>query len=303
MDPVTMMLLAQAIPAGLQLAKSYSQSKQAKELGKMERPQYEIPEAVQQQVNQARYLAGMRELPGQNVMEAKLGQNTAKGISQLQGASANSADLASNIARIYGAQNEGIQNIGLKAGQNWLGQQGQLSNALRMLGQYQQQQWDYNQKQPYEEAKAAEAALREASYRNLAAASTGIASGISGAANMRYQDDRFNKWLAAGVSNNNSNNQNNTVVNNAPSYADYLPKATQYTTVPEIKLPSRGYNFYGEQVNYAPTPGPFDYTTESEINLPTREYYSNGVVPIRNDFYGTQAMGKSWDPIRKRFNK
>jgi hypothetical protein len=195
MDPVTMMLLAQAIPTGLQLAKSYSQSQQAKELEKVGRPKYEIPEAVEQQVNQARYLAGMRELPGQNLMEAKLGQNTAKGISQLQNASANSADLASNIARIYGAQNEGVQNIGLKAGQNWLGQQGQLSNALRMLGQYQQQQWDYNQKQPYEEAKAAEAALREASYRNLAAASTGIASGISGAANLQYQDDRFNKMM------------------------------------------------------------------------------------------------------------
>lgn len=197
MDPVTMMLLAQAIPTALELTKAYSQSKQAKELEKVGRPQYEIPEAVQQQVNQARYLASMRELPGQNLMEAKLGQTTAKGINQMQNAAANPADLASNIAKLYGAQNEATQNIGIKAGQNWLNQQGQLSNALRMLGQYQQQQWDYNKKQPYEEAKAAEAALREASYRNLAAASTNIASGISGAANMQYQSDNLDKTLAA----------------------------------------------------------------------------------------------------------
>jgi len=289
-----MMLLAQAIPAGIQLAKSYKQSQQAKELEKVGRPKYEIPEAVQQQVNQARYLAGMRELPGQNLMEAKLGQNTAKGISQLQNASANSADLASNIARLYGAQNEGVQNIGLKAGQNWLGQQGQLSNALRMLGQYQNQQWDYNQKQPYEEAKAAEAALREASFRNLAAASTGIASGISGAANMQYQDDRFNKLLAAGAYNQYPSYTTNTTTNTSSN-------PLQYTTAPEVNLPSRGYDFYGQQNKYAPTPGPFDYTTDLEISFPKRGYYSDGVTPIRNDFYGMQATGKSWDPIAKRF--
>jgi len=261
MDPVTMMLLAQAIPAGIQLAKSYKQSQQAKELEKMGRPQYEIPEAVQQQVNQARYLASMRELPGQNLMEAKLGQNTAKGIAQMQNASANSADLASNIAKLYGAQNEGVQNIGLKAGQNWLGQQGQLSNALRMMGQYQQQQWDYNKRQPYDEAKAAEAALREASYRNLAAASTGIASGISGAANMQYQQENLDKILAAqNTYPNYTTNTNYTRQDQTPGYVKYLPKATEYTTAPEMNLPKPKY-----------------------------------------DFYGFQAEQKSWDPITKTF--
>jgi len=293
-----MMLLAQAVPTALNASKAYSQSRQAKELAKTERPKYEIPEAVQQQVNQARYLAGMRELPGQNVMEAKLGQNTAKGISQLQGASANSADLASNIARLYGAQNEGVQNIGLKAGQNWLGQQGQLSNALRMLGQYQDKKWDYNQKQPYEEAKAAESALREASFRNLAAASTNIASGISGAANLRWQDQRLDKMLAAGIQ------FPNTTAPSVPAIATnaYTPTINpfQYTTAQQIQLPPRNYDFYGEQNQYAQTPGPFEYSANPEIKFPPREYYSNG-VPIRNDFYGTQAMGKSWDPIAKRF--
>lgn len=247
MDPVTMMLLAQAIPAGLQLAKSYKQSQQAKELEKMGRPQYEIPEAVQQQVNQARYLASMRELPGQNLMEAKLGQTTAKGIAQMQNAAANPADLASNIARLYGAQNEGIQNIGLKAGQNWLGQQGQLSNALRMMGQYQDKKWDYNQKQPYEEAKAAEAALREASYRNLAAASTGIASGISGAANMQYQQENLDKILAA--------------QNTYPTYG-----TTAEATVIEpgyTDLRSQGYQGFPYQNPYAsPSPKRYIYSQD-----------------------------------------
>lgn len=159
-----------ALPAIISLAKANAQRKQIKELENIERPKFEIPEAVLEQVNQARYLGGMRELPGQNLMEAKLSQNTAKGIAQMQNAAANSADLASNIARLYGAQNEGIQNIGLKAGQNWLAQQGQLSNALGNLGQWQNKQFEFNEVMPYEDAKAAESALREASYRNLSSA-------------------------------------------------------------------------------------------------------------------------------------
>lgn len=156
-----------ALPAIISLAKANAQRKQIKELGNIERPKFEIPEAVLEQVNQARYLGSMRELPGQNLMEAKLGQNTAKGIAQMQNAAANSADLASNIARLYGAQNEGIQNIGLKAGQNWLAQQGQLSNALGALSQWQNKQFEFDKVMPYDDATAGVSALKEASYRNF----------------------------------------------------------------------------------------------------------------------------------------
>lgn len=163
-------ILSTALPTALSLAKAYSQYKQMKEFENVERPKFEIPEAVKQQVNQAKYLGSMRELPGQNLMEAKLGQNTAKGIAQMQNAAANSADLASNIARLYGAQNEGIQNIGLKAGQNWLAQQGQLNNALGTLSQWQNKQFEFDKVMPYDDAKAAESAFRESSYRNLSSA-------------------------------------------------------------------------------------------------------------------------------------
>lgn len=165
-----------ALPAILSLAKANAQRKQMREFENVEMPKFQIPEAIQQQVNQSRYLASMRELPGQNLMEAKLGQNTAKGISQLQNVAANPADLAANVARLYNAQNEGIQNIGIKAGQNWLGQQAQLSNSLNNLGQWQQKQFEFNEVAPYDYAKSAEAALREASYRNLSSAVRDVAS-------------------------------------------------------------------------------------------------------------------------------
>jgi hypothetical protein len=197
MDPITMMLLSQLLPTGINLAKSAIQGKQASELAKVQRPQYNIPQGVLDAVNQSKYLASMRELPGQNLMEARLGENTAKGIAEMRNVAANPADLASNVAKMYGAQTQGLQDIGIQAGQNWLGQQGQLSQMLQNLGQYQEKAWDYNQNQPYQQAKAAESALREGAFRNLTAAGTNIASGLSGAANLNYQQQALDKTLAS----------------------------------------------------------------------------------------------------------
>lgn len=189
------MLAAQAIPTAINLAQAIGQKKKANEFAKTERPQYEIPKGVLDAVNQSKYLAGMRELPGQNLMEAKLGQNTAKGIAEMKNVAANPSDLASNVARMYGAQNDAMNNIGIQAGQNWLGQQGQLNQSLNRLGQYQQQQWDYNQNQPYQNAMAASSALREGAFRNTIAAGTNIASGISGGLNMQNQQNMLDKYL------------------------------------------------------------------------------------------------------------
>lgn len=186
------MLAAQAIPTAIDLGKSVTQGVKAGKLSKIQRPTYEIPEAVKAALNQSKYLASMRELPGQNVMEARLGENTSRAISQVQNAAANPADLAATIAKIYGAQNQGIQDIGIQAGQNWMNNQNQLNQMLQTYGTYENQAFDYNQNQPYQAAKAAEAALREAAFRNLSSAGTNLASGMSGYANLALEAKKNN---------------------------------------------------------------------------------------------------------------
>jgi len=191
------MLAAQAVPTAINLAQAISQKKKGSEFSNAQRPQYNIPQGVLDQVNQAKYLAGMRELPGQNLMEGRLGQNTAKGIAEMKNVAANPADLASNVARMYGAQNDAMNNIGIQAGQNWLGQQGRLGQALGNLGQYQDKQWDYNTNQPYQNSMAAASALKEAAFRNAMAGGMNIASGVSGALNMQNQQNMLDKYLGA----------------------------------------------------------------------------------------------------------
>jgi hypothetical protein len=196
MDPITMMLLAQLIPAGLNLGKAAVQKHQANQFAKVERPKYNIPQGVLDAVNQSKYLASMRELPGQNIMEGRLGQNTAKGIAEMRNVAANPADLASNVAKLYASQNQGLQDIGMKAGQNWLGQQGQLNQALSRLGNYQDRQFEYNQNQPYQAAKGAESALRQASYENLYSGLSDIGSTVAGGMSAYDQQTQLNELKA-----------------------------------------------------------------------------------------------------------
>lgn len=189
------MLLSQAVPTAINLGKAAVQGSKAKKLAQTERPSYEIPEAVKQQVNQARYLASLRELPGQNVMENRIGSNIGKGVSELKNVSANPADLASNVAKMYSSGNDAINDIGLQAGQQWLQNQSLLNQNLGMLGQYQDKQFDINQMQPYRNNMAASSALREGAFRNLSSAGQNIASGIGGYANMMYQQEMLNDLL------------------------------------------------------------------------------------------------------------
>jgi hypothetical protein len=196
MDPITMALLAQLVPAGFDLAKSAVQKGQLNQFAKVERPKYNIPQGVLDAVNQSKYLASMRELPGQNLMEARLGQNTAKGIAEMRNVAANPADLASNVAKLYGSQNDAMNNIGIQAGQNWMGQQGRLNQVLQNLGHYQDKQFEYNQNQPYQAAKAAESALRQASYENLYSGINTIGSAAAGGISAYDEQKKLNELKA-----------------------------------------------------------------------------------------------------------
>jgi hypothetical protein len=77
----------------------------------------------------------------------------------------------------------------MAASQQWLRNQGMLSDVLGNVGTYRDKEFDYNMNQPYQNNMAAASALREGSYRNAQSASQDLASGLSGYANMNYYDN------------------------------------------------------------------------------------------------------------------
>lgn len=163
------MMLSQLAPAAINLTKAGIQGYKANQLGKTPRPTYEIPQAIQEATNSARYQAGMTQLPGQNLMEDRLGRNTSNALADLKEVSNSPSQLGANLAKVYGSQMNAENDLVIKAGQNWMNNQSLLRNQLGALGNAQNYQFDYNQNQPYQNNMAARSALKEGSFRNLSA--------------------------------------------------------------------------------------------------------------------------------------
>lgn len=169
---------------GFQGYQAYTQNKKAKELAKMKRP--DTGEYQRGALESAKYQAGMTELPGQNLMQQKLDEGSAGAISNLKDVSSNSAGLGSNIANIYRGNVQGQNALGIAAANNWNANQGNLQNQLMATGQTE----DARRLAPYYDAKGAEAALREASARNVGSMFKTAYNVSSDASKYQYQKNQ-----------------------------------------------------------------------------------------------------------------
>lgn len=176
----------------LQLINSIQQLKASSDIAKNNtRPNYEIPEAVTESLNLSRRNASMTELPGQSTMEARIGSTVSGAVGQgIKGASSQ-ANLLDFIGKQYNTQQEGMQNIGMQAAQQWSNNQNALKNDLNNYGTYQEKQWNINKYEPYQVAAAKAAALQKAGTEGLVNSVGGIGGvlgqfGINQATNKYY---------------------------------------------------------------------------------------------------------------------
>jgi hypothetical protein len=210
----------------LQLINSIQQLKASSDIAKNNtRPNYEIPEAVTESLNLSRRNASMTELPGQSTMEARMGSTVSGAVGQgIKGASSQ-ANLLDFIGKQYNTQQEGMQNIGMQAAQQWNNNQVALKNDLNNYGAYQEKQWNLNKYEPYQVAAAKAAALQKAGTEGLVNSVGGI-GGIVGqfdinqATNKYYDDQIANQKKIIENMFRNNNNGGQQIVGNIPPDQD-----------------------------------------------------------------------------------
>jgi hypothetical protein len=183
----------------LQLINSIQQLKASSDIAKNNtRPNYEIPEAVTESLNLSRRNASMTELPNQSTMEARMGSTTSGAVGQgLKGADSQ-ANLLDFIGKQFSNQQEGMQNIGMQAAQQWNNNQVALKGDLNNYGAYQEKQWNLNKYEPYQVAAAKAAALQKAGTEGLVNSIGGVGGvlgqfGINQATNKYYDDQIANQ--------------------------------------------------------------------------------------------------------------
>lgn len=156
------------VGGGISFFKAKSQQKKARAINAA-RPKYVIPSEVGTNVNMYNTMANTTRLPGQSIMEDDIKSNSAAMFNQAQnaaGRSGGSAMLAS-LGRINKNQNEEINKLNIAGAENQQANKDKLATANMTMADYKQQEFDYNQNQPYELALMRKRALEGASEANM----------------------------------------------------------------------------------------------------------------------------------------
>ena len=128
------------------------------------RPEMMTPQAIQAMVKMAQGQM-YQKMPGATQFENQIQEATAQGMSAIGEMGAGAESIGAK-AGLYGNQMSQMQNL---AAQNASYQaQGQQSymNALQGLGDWQQQQWQWNEADPYLQAMTKAAQLEQVGYLN-----------------------------------------------------------------------------------------------------------------------------------------
>jgi hypothetical protein len=178
---MTAELLGLLVPEAISLVKSGVQATQAKKLEKQyQRPNYDIPSGYDGALNVSKEMASNTQMPGfENILREirDVGADNAYASTEMGNSNAavfsaglNAENISDLIAKmgVTGAQ---MQNANK---QNYIQQ-------LGLYGAQQDKQFQINEMAPYEAAKAAEAALRGAAFKNLE-------SGVNGGLNAYFTD-------------------------------------------------------------------------------------------------------------------
>ena len=136
---------AKAIFGGIQ---GLSANKKIKDLRK-NRPTYTRPKEVDEMLDVYRRSANRSQLPGQDLMENKLGQATARGVRQVGKYASSSAGALGAVTDIYGKEQDAIRDLGIQFAQYKDAAERQYAAGLGQSAQYSDREFELNKMRPW----------------------------------------------------------------------------------------------------------------------------------------------------------
>lgn len=161
-------MAAAGMPAEIfKTAMGIDQAIKASRFAKTPRPEYTIPGAIKEATGTARQLANTG-LPGYDIMRGNIGAGAASGMRQIKEVGGSGPEKMAAISGMAGSQMAqqrqlDIQNASQRL-QNMRNLQTQLTS---YMAPYQDKAWTWNKRQPFEDAMAAAARLRDAANQNI----------------------------------------------------------------------------------------------------------------------------------------
>lgn len=197
----------------------------------LQRPWMDIPESQMRALQSAEAQAALTRLPGQGAIEGQLDQTTANQIAMIERMGVGGPTSINAASRAYSMQQEKENQLGIAAAGMRLNNQQILRDELGDQAGWEQQQWNWNERMPYEGKVRAIEALREGALRNKNAAWKnifGMGANIFGG----MDDNDGGEWWKSILGDNNT-----TVGDNALPQNEFQPNAyeAQINKSPEQK--------------------------------------------------------------------
>ena len=131
-----------------------------------QRPTYNIPQPIQNQLGLAQNNLNAR-MAGAAQAENNIYQNQATAMSNIQQGSTNSATQLGSAAIAQAQTNRSMENLQAQESMDYQRRLQALGQAQNTMAGYQDKQWDINQYEPYMNAMATKSALQQGGLMNL----------------------------------------------------------------------------------------------------------------------------------------
>lgn len=180
MNPVTAGLAA--IPEAYKLGLAIKEGIEAKKIREgLQRPTMVVPASVREGTDLSRMNVYDTRMPGQNIAIENLLRQQASGNQGIMSAGGGSAERMAAMVGMNQASMDASNQLAQQAAQQQVQDVNSFMNQLNQQGAYEQQAWDWNQKEKFLSAAAAAKQLGDASNQNLYGGLKGMGGAIASA--------------------------------------------------------------------------------------------------------------------------
>jgi hypothetical protein len=153
-----------------------------------DRPVYEIPTSIQQQVELLRQRA-QQGLPGEDLISSQIQQETAQGVSASREAATSAADLLGATTNLYGQQTQALTDLQIQSATQRAANELQYAQGLGTMAQYEDKAWNWNESLEWQTRRNELMGIQQSAYDMLVG---GVNTLAQSGANMSGSGQSFN---------------------------------------------------------------------------------------------------------------
>jgi len=191
MDPISIAMLAMgagqaAMGVGQQISAGIQRRRARREFD-----EYQIPASAKASLDQAKSIASLRGVPGEDIYRSQAQAAAAGGIEAAQRTAQSPTDVLSVLGRVYSGLSQFEGNMAIQGASAYERRQAQLASTLDRFSRLETERWQYNELYPYLQAMGAAGQTAQAGSANISGGMNMALGTLGGMQDVASQKEMF----------------------------------------------------------------------------------------------------------------